>query len=908
LLETKLYVPRPPADRIARPRLIDAMSSGAAGKLTVVVAPAGFGKTTLVAAWLANTFGTDAPAGWLSLDPSENEPATFWAYVITALQRVNPGVGAHALSQLQSPKPPPIDAILTSLINEVDALDRDFTLVLDDYHVIDTEAIHGAMTFLVDRLPPRMHLVIASRSEPPLALARLRARGELAELRGADLRFTVEEAAAFLRAMSLDVSARDVEALERRTEGWIAGLKLAALSMKARDSIRGFVDDFSGGNRYIADYLVEEVLRSEPEHVRRFLLTTAILERLNGSLCDALTGERNGQAILDDLERRNLFVIALDDRREWYRYHHLFAEVLQKQSKAERADEVSAVHQRASAWYEAHGLPAAAIRHAFAAADMERAASLLEGEWPEKDRSYESRKWLDQVKSLPDATVRARPVLSMGFAWALLNSGELEAAEPRLRDVEAWLTSTPEGGDERVRSLSTEVAAARVYLTQSLGGAPGTVEHAQRALELTDPGDATGRATGTALVALALWGRGDLEAAHRTFSEALALMRASGHMLDAIRGMFVLADIRAAQGRLREAARIYRQGLNVAAEVAHSAPPETDELVLGLSEVHREWNDLESARGFLDSIERSAGQTAHIGNTLRWCTAMASIRTAQGDLSGALDLLERGERHDRRDPVPRARPIGALKARICIAHGRLDEASAWAVRANVSADGDLSYLREFTHVTFARLLLARHAREGDERSLNDAARLLERLAAAAQTGGRIGSVIEILTLESLTARALGNRRAALDHLSQALALGESQGFLRIFLDEGIPIRDLIRDSVARGLAGEYARHVLAAFDAPAAPRSPARATVTNATSGATSDRGAADGAGTTQALTTRELEILRLIAAGLRNQEIADHLSISAATVKRHIANAYAKLGAGHRTEALLRAKALKLL
>jgi LuxR family transcriptional regulator, maltose regulon positive regulatory protein len=895
-LETKLYPPRSRSGLVSRPRLIDTMRQGAAQKLTVVVAPAGFGKTTLVAGWIADRLDTEAAAGWVSLDPSENEPTIFWTYFITALQRIHPGLGRRAIAQLQSAQPPLVESVLTTLINEIEALDRDFTLIFDDYHVIDSVAIHGGMTFLLDRLPRRMHLVIASRSEPPIALPRLRARGELTELRAGDLRFTLDEASAFLRGMSLDVSASDTAKLERRTEGWIAGLKLAALSMKGRDDVHRFVDAFSGDNRYIADYLVEEVLQSEAEHIRRFLLRTAILDRLNSPLCDALTGEHNGQSILEDLERRNLFVVALDDRREWYRYHHLFADVLQKRSKAQDPDGVRASHRRASVWHEAHGSRADAIHHALSGDDLDGAAALLEQAWPEKDRSYESRKWLDHVKTLPDAVIRARPALGMGYAWGLLNSGELEAAEPRLRDVELWLQSNAVSDEERFHSLPAEVAAARVYLAQSLGAIPGTLEHAQRALDLSPVGDDAARATGTALVALALWGRGDLEAAHRTFTDALAIMRKSGHVLDAIRGMFVLGDIRVAQGRLREAARVYEQGLRLAAVEAQSAAAETDELHLGLAELHCEWNDIDSAIGFLDAVTRSAVQSPHAGNKLRWCTAMASIHVARGDLDGALQLLEEGERYERRDPLPRARPIPAMKARIRIVQGRVDEVGAWVAASKLSVDDDLSYLREFEHVTLAQVLIARHGSSGNERSMGDAERLLDRLRTAAQTGGRIGSLIEILVLQSLAQQALGNMRRALDVVAEALALAEPEGFLRVFLDRGMRMRDLLRHATARGLAGEYTRRVLAAFDTPSTkhPAAPA-VRVTGASV-------------SVQALTTRELEILRLIAAGLRNQEIADHLSISAATVKRHIANAYGKLGAGHRTEALARANELKLL
>lgn len=895
LLETKFYIPRRGSAVVPRPRLIERIHEGARQKLTIISAPAGFGKTTLLAEWLADAGAAQHVAAWVSLDPTENDATLFWAYVIRALQKAHPAVGTRALALLYASQPSSPSSVLTSLINDINAVDADFVLILDDYHVIDATPVHSALAFLLDHLPPRMHVVVASRSDPPLPLARLRARGELAELRPADLRFTPDQASTFLnQVMGLGLSSADTTTLEQRTEGWIAALKLAAVSMKGRADTRGFVDAFSGDNRYIADYLVEEVLQREPERTRAFLLATAILGRLSGPLCDAVTGERGSQALLDALERRNLFLVALDDTREWYRYHHLFADVLQAHSIRDDPDRAHAFHRRASAWYERHGAMEDAVRHALCAEDMERAASLLEMKWPAMDRSWHSRRWLSRVKALPDAVVRARPVLSMGYAWGLLNGGELEAADARLCDVERWLEAARSGTADhmivadqaRFDSLPAELVPARVYLAGALGDTPGTIGHAKRALDLIAEGEHAKRATATALLALAQWASGALETAHATFSEALACMLQAGDPLSNIRGMFVLGDIRMAQGRLHDAAHAYERGLRRAEAHVSAALPETEELHLGLSEVHHEWGRLEAAITRHRALRDSAGRAEHAGNTQRCCIAMARLREAHGDLDGALALLTDAERVDVRSPLPRPRPVAAMKARVFINHGRLDEATAWASERGLSADDDLSYMCEFEHITLARILLARN-------EVQDALTLLVRLAAAAEAGGRTGSVIETLLLQALAHQALGDMRAAREPFERAMTLAEPQGYLRVFVDEGHRMRELLRHAVTRGFAGEHARRVLAAFDEPPPQFA---AAVRPATAGASA------------LLTTRELAILRLIAAGMRNQDIATHLSISPATVKRHIANLYGKLDVDHRTEALVRAAELKLV
>ena len=464
LLETKLYVPRPRRGLVLRPRLSERLDRGTASKLVLVSAPAGFGKTTLLTEWLAArpaALADERLAAWLSLDRGDNDPASFWAYVIAALRTVASGVGESALALLDAPQPPPIETVLTTLLNDLGAVAGEIVLVLDDYHVIDARDVQDGMAFLLDHLPPWLHVVIASRADPALPLARMRARGELAEIRAAELRFTADEAAAYLNEMmGLQLTARDVAALEGRTEGWIAALQLAALSMQGRDDVAGFIAGFAGDDRYVVDYLAEEVLARQPERVQAFLLQTSILGRLSGPLCDAVTGQGGGKAMLEALDRGNLFLVSLDDRRRWYRYHHLFADALQARLLDEQPGQVPDLHRRASEWYEQNGEQPEAVRHALAAGDFDRAAGLVELAIPAMRRTRQEARLRGWLEVLPDEVVRARPVLSVDFAGALLMSGELEGVEGRLRDAERWLepatgdrrgTPRPFGGDGRRR-------------------------------------------------------------------------------------------------------------------------------------------------------------------------------------------------------------------------------------------------------------------------------------------------------------------------------------------------------------------------------------------------------------------------------------------------------------------------
>jgi LuxR family maltose regulon positive regulatory protein len=956
ILATKLYIPPPPPKVVVRPRLIERLNEGLHRKLTLISAPAGFGKTTLVSAWVAGCEQRESKvrAAWLSLDEGDNDPTRFLTYLVTALQTIAPDIGTGLLSVLQSPQPPPPEVILTALLNEITAISDHFVLVLDDYHLIDAQPIDDALTFLLEHMPPQMHLVITTREDPQLPLARLRARAQLTELRASDLRFTNSEAAKFLHAMSLNLSEEDVAALEDRTEGWIAGLQLAAISLRGHQDIPTFIQAFAGDHRYIVDYLVEEVLQRQPESIRRFLLQTSILDRLNGPLCDAVTGQAEGSARLQALERGNFFVIPLDGKRYWYRYHHLFAEVLYAHLIAEQRDLVPTLHWRASEWYEHHGSVADAIRHALAAEDFERAANLVELAVPAIFRSRQEAVVLGWLRALPDEVIHFRPVLSVWYAHALLASGELEGVEGRLRDAERWL-DTPDTPDtiadrrarpeapaaamvvvdeEEFRRLSGAIAIARAGLALVLGDVPATVKYARRVLDLVPEDDThLWRGAAVALLGLAYWASGDLETAHRAYAEGMAHVQRAGHISDALNGAIARADIRIAQGRLREAMRTYEQALQLATEQTAQGAPVlrgTADLYVGISELERERNDLNAAT---QHLLRSKELGGHIGlpqNQSRWCVAMSRIREAQGDLEGALDLLNEAERLYVSDFSPNARPVAALKTRVWVAQGMLGEALVWVRERGLSVKDDLSYLREFEHITLARLLLAQYKSDhGDraDRSLRGALDLLERLLQAAEGGERTGSVIEILVLQALAHQAQGDMTAALTPLQRALTLAEPEGYVRIFVDEGPLMAQLLLEAAARGLRPDYIGKLMRAFEgdqqqgsrsgAPSGPwrrklregqelagRSAGESSLHTLPTFPTSDTSQS----LTEPLSPRELEVLRLFQTELTGPEIASELVIALSTLRTHTKGIYSKLNVNSRRAAVKRAAELDLI
>lgn len=890
VLATKFFIPRLRPHAVPRPRLVEKLSEGLRSerKLTLVAAPAGFGKTTLLSEWISDAQQRDPllTVAWLSLDESDNDPSRFLAYLLSAVNQADPTLGVEA----QGDQP---TATLTTLINEVSRGSQHILLVLDDFQFIEDPSILGALVFLLDHLPPRLHLVIGSRSDPLLPVARLRAGGELTELRAADLRFTPDEAATFLnQMMHLDLSAADVAALEARTEGWIAGLQLAALSLRERTDVSGFIQGFTGSNRFVIDYLVEEVLQRQPAPIRDFLLDTAILDRLSGPLCDAVTGLTGSSEILATLERDNLFVVPLDDRHRWYRYHHLFADVLRARLADDGPARSARLHTLASEWHEHDGLLEDAVTHALAAADFERAARLIELAVPMVRQSRQDATLLRWLTLLPRDVITRRPVLGVYYAWSSLVSGDLQAAQSRLVDAEHALAATTAGGaaahdsalSEELRTLPVTIAVYRAALAQARGDVGAMREHAGQALDLAQPGDHLGRGAAAGFLGLASWAGGDLDAGVRAFGEVRTSLRLAGNLADALGTTIPSADMLISQGRLRQARRAYEQALQLAAEQGDPPPLSTGDLHVGLSELLRELGDLPAAAEHLATSEALGDRSNSRENRYRWYVAMARIRQAEGDPDAAIDLLDDAECHYLRGFFPEVRPIPAMKARVWIAQGRLDEALAWADEHGLSSGAesaaeDLSYLREFDHLTLARLLIA-------QQKTPEAVRLLDRLLDAAETGRR--STTEILLLQALAQASHGDTALALPPLARALAQAEPEGYLRLFVDEGAAMAALLSEAANRGIAPDYVRRLQRDIR-PADGRPESIQTLT-------------------EPLSERELHVLRLLASELSGPDIARELYISLNTLRTHTKHIFTKLGVNSRPAAVSRADALGLL
>jgi LuxR family maltose regulon positive regulatory protein len=891
LLGTKLFLPRPRAQLVPRERLTALVDRGLDARLLLVSAPAGFGKTTLVVGRLqaATQPPRAAAVAWLSLDPGDDDPATFWTYVVSALRTAVPNVGTDALALLSDPHPPPLEVVLTTLLNELGHGEGEVILVLDDYHVVGSLHIHTQLAFLIDHLPPRVHLVLVTRSDPALPLARLRASGELVEIRAADLRFTQDETAAYLTgAMGLTLSEDEVSALEGRTEGWIAALQLAALSMSGRADPGAFIAEFAGDDRYLVDYLVEEVLQRQPPELHEFLLRTSVIDRLSGPLCDAVVGTTGARATLEQLDRANLFLVPLDDRRQWYRYHHLFADVLRARLREQEPDLVPELHRRAGAWFVANGDRGQAIQHARSAGDAERMADLVELEMPALRRDRKDpvlRRWLEE---LPEELVRSRPALANALGGSLLITGMVTRVEEWLDVAEDWLDPSPdrvvkEGAVVVDRSelprLPSWIMLHRSGHALARGDLAGSTALAHKTIELAPKDDHIARGGASAIIGLSAWAVGDLELAHSSYAACLPHFEAAGHVADVLGCSLGLADIQVAQGRLRAATRTL--------EAARVLAEEQDEVVRGIADMHIalaalqvEMGDHETARQGLQ-VARELGDHSGLAQSPYRCrVAMAHVLEADGDVDRALAKLDEAIALYNGDFSPDARPVQARRARLALRHGRRAEAERWVATTDLSLAGKPSYLREYELVTLALTEHGTHSREALD--------LLARLRDGARD--RPGSLIDICTAQALLLDASGDRTGALEALQVALGLAGPEGYARQFLDQGPPMVKLLRKVPAGSPAAEHAERLLAAGGRPESDLVP---TQTQRLVGP---------------LSPRELEILRLLSSELTGPEMARHLVVSLNTVRTHQKNVYLKLGVNSRMAALRRARELDLL
>jgi len=865
LLQTKLYRPPLRPSLIPRTNLLHQLNRGLPRKLTLLSAPAGFGKTTLVNEWLA---ACERPSAWLSLDERDGDPPRFLTYFVAALQRIFPNVGADVTAVLQASPPPPIETSLTTLLNEIAAQPDHFLLVLDDYHLIEAPAVDEALTFLLDHLPPQMHLVVTTREDPNLPLARLRVRGQLTELRAADLRFTLEETAVFLnQTMGLNLSQENVAALEARTEGWAAGLQMAALSMHGQPDVAGFIQSFTGSHRFVLDYLVEEVLHQQPESVQRFLLQTAVLHQLTGALCNALTGDDNGQEILESLERANLFLVPLDNERRWYRYHHLFADLLRQRLQQDMAESgVAELHRRASQWYEANGLELEAFRHAAAANDMARAVRLIEGEGLPlyfRGEATPVRHWL---ASLPEAEFQARPSLWVTYASVLTMTGRLHGnIEEILQAAETALQSA--GHDDKTNDLLGQTAAIRAMLGVPKNQVDTIITQSRRALELLHPDNAPMRTTTTWTLGYAYQVQGDRAAASRAYAETIAQSQKSGNIMTELAATTCLGQIQETENQLRQAAQTFQRILEL---VGDPPWPAACEACVGLGRIHYQWNDLETAEQYGQQGLALARQLENVDTPAACDVLLAQVKLAQGDAAGALAVLTEADQFVQERHFDHwSGEITAVRIQTLLQQGHL------AAAAELAENHDLP-------LSQARVKLA----QGKPTA---ALAVLEPVRQQAAANDWADMRFQVLVLQALAHQAAGKSEQAVQTLEEALALAAPGGLLRPFVDEGLPMAALLREVVKRGMAPVFAQQVLEAFGETAVSPPPTAHPLPDP-------------------LSERELEVLKLLATALTGPEIARELVISLNTMRTHTKNIYSKLGVNSRRTAVRRAADLNLL
>jgi LuxR family maltose regulon positive regulatory protein len=899
ILVTKLFVPPTRAELVHRPGLIERLNDGLDRKLTLLSAPAGFGKTTLVSHWVEN-LRDDQPikVAWLSLDEDDNDLVLFLTYFIAALNQIE-GIeddfGQGALSMLQASQPPSANTILVSLINDLAAIPEKIIFILDDYHLIEAEPVNQALVFLLENLPPQLHLVIATRQDPNLSLGRLRARNQVTEIRAADLRFSESEAAEFLNhVMGLNLSAEDIAKLETRTEGWIAGLQLAAISMQGHDDRAGFIKSFTGGHRLVLDFLIEEVLGQQPEHIQNFLLQTSVLSRLTGSLCDALTGRDNGQQVLETLERANLFIVPLDDERLWYRYHHLFADLLRQRLIFNNNGGINELHAKAAIWHEANGDLSEAVHHALAGEDIKLAIRLIEKGALAALENSNFRFILDSVERLPESVLQNSPWLFIYHAWALLLTGHVEAASPKLKNIDKLLNTIAENDEIQQREMLGNIAGLKMISAGWTRDYENLPEYANQVREYL-PENNWIRAYCAMMMGGFYWGNGNLEAAIDAFAESAAAGETSGNQMVAVSGACNHAHSLELAGHLQQSLELFQDTFELAEQDGRVLPV-AGYIHKEIARVLYELNELDRADQHLQEgvklgQQMADGRAEKVGYCL-W----AKVQIAKGDLASAFLSIQNAEQAVSKAEIDFDLRGGEYPlVRLWLKERKIKDLDKWLEENTATIEEITHFKTKFTLTTHARVLIALYREHQDDVYIRKALDLLDGLLELADNNGWGSKVIEILALQAVAFQENGNSELAQTKIEQALTLAEPEGFTRTFVDEGPPMASLLYEALKREIAPAYVQRLLATF--------PVTETEEDA-----STKSKVDQSGLIEPLSEREIEVLQFLAKGLTNQVVATRLFISLHTVKAHTRNIYSKLGVNNRTQAVDKARTLGIL
>jgi len=895
LLKTKLFIPPARSGLVSRPRLIERLNASQQRRLTLISAPAGFGKTTLLSEWIASK-NSHKQVAWLSLEKNDNDPVLLLSYIISAIRTIEPNFGSDNLETLQTPQPPPIHLLFNDLINDITGISNTIFLILDDFHLITAAQTNELVNRFVENLPQQIHLIISTRTDPSWRLAHMRAVGEMVELRAEDLRFTPEEVSSFLNlTMRLELSDEEIAALDARTEGWIAGLQLAALSIRGRDA-NTFIRAFSGSHRYILDYLTEEVLDQQPPQRREFLLKTSILDRMTASLCNAVTQSKNSQEVLEELEQTNLFLTPLDDERVWYRYHHLFADLLRNQLILSDPEGVSILHQCASEWFEEQGFTEETISHAFAAEDTMRVARLVEKfawEMLQQNKYSILYSW---IEALPDELVVKSPWLCVYKSWTRHWAGIREGGEDYLDIAEESISRTPaledSGEDTRAAEVSTipgYIATVRAHYAVINEEISRAVEQANLALRLLPVDDYFTRGTAGVALGAAYWGMGDVHRAEAAFAESASNSLKGGFNIRATSSLCYMGMQQVKQSRLQEAEETFREALILSTGPGGRRFPTAGYPLAKLGELRCEWNDLEQATADVFESVELCTQLGHVDLLAEAYVALARVQLAQRDYAGVSASLKHADRLSTETKLDAWIDtwLDDCRLRLWLNTGNLEQAQRWVRKRGLRADDPLNYHHELEHINLARVMVAIGIQGTSPNDQTEVLDLLDRLLGAAESADWVHVSIKILVLKALALSCAGSTQEALVWLVKALTLAEPGGYIRTFVDEGRPMGKLLQQTLNQGVRREYVGKLLSTIEVETAGQVE---TVI------------------LESLSPREMEVLGFLVTDISIPEIAGILYITEHTVRSHVKSIYGKLDVHSRIAAVQRAKELKLI